>query len=327
MRWAVSYALVWVIFVACTTVRAERTEAEIPIAPPNAGPVLRILGIAQDGGLPHAGCSCPRCDAATTDIKRASHVASVAVLIPSEKQGYLIDATPDIIPQLALLRDVRGQIDEAVNRKPVDGIFLTHAHMGHYLGLAHLGFETVSTKNIPLWCSPRMADFLTGNAPWNRLVSEKHVQLNPTLANVDIILPGGVQVTPLEVPHRAEYTDTYGFYIRGPDKRALYIPDTSPWHAWKTSAEEIFTNVDIALIDGTFYSGDELPGRDISQIGHPLIIDSMDMLQARVDAGTLEVYFIHLNHSNPALDPDSDERKVIEARGFHVGHTGLDLPL
>ena len=83
----------------------------------------------------------------------------------------------------------------------------------------------------------------------------------------------------------------------------------------------------MALLDATFYSGDELPGRDLSKIGHPLVVDTMDRLQSRVDAGALEVWFIHLNHSNPALDPASAARAAITRRGFGVAYAGLELPL
>jgi pyrroloquinoline quinone biosynthesis protein B len=304
---------------------------EVPVKADNPsavdGPRVRILGIAQDGGLPHAACSCTNCTAARTDPNRASGVASLGIIAPTAGKAYLVDASPDIIQQLALLSDVRTLEPNRVDRTPVDGVFLTHAHIGHYLGLALLGFEAVNTQELPVWCSQKMGDFLTKNAPWDRLISQKNLALNVETSGEPVSLSDGIQVTPIGVPHRAEYTDTYGYLMAGARQRVLYIPDTSPWHAWSHPMEDVLTDVNVALLDGTFYSGDELPGRDLTKIGHPLMVDTMDRLQSRVDAGTLRVIFVHLNHSNPALDPSSDARKTVEKRGFSIGVQGQEFAL
>jgi len=290
-------------------------------------PAVRILGIAQDGGLPHAACSCPRCDAARKDPKLSSPVASIGIVAPSAQKAYLIDASPDIIEQLDALADVRSLENERVDRTPVDGIFITHAHMGHYLGLAHLGFEAINTKSLPLWASPAMASFLENNAPWSQLVRLKNLALRPLSDGDTVALEDGLTVQAIKVPHRAEYTDTYAYIIRGPHKSLLYVPDISPWHQLDRPLSDLLDNVDIALVDGTFYSGDELPGRDTKEIGHPLIVDTMDLLQEKVSSGKLKVLFVHLNHSNPTLVPDSKERQAMESRGFQLGWPGMEFEL
>ncbi|MGB0591737.1 MAG: MBL fold metallo-hydrolase [Myxococcota bacterium] len=294
-----------------------------------SGPRLRVLGIAQDGGLPHAACRCERCEAARHEPSRASGVASLGIIDPAQGEGgvFLVDATPDIISQLALLEDVRDAPRGRVDRAPIDGVLLTHAHMGHYLGLAHLGFEAVSVKGLPVWASQSMVAFLSDNAPWGQLVTTGGIVPKAIAPGEPLSLTERITVQPLLVPHRAEYTDTFGYRITGPSKTALYIPDCSPWHVWETPLEQALIGVDVALLDATFYSGDELPGRDLLKIGHPLVVDTMDRLQSRVDAGTLEVWFIHLNHSNPALEPQSDAHAEVTRRGFGVAHAGLELRL
>jgi pyrroloquinoline quinone biosynthesis protein B len=291
------------------------------------GPRIRVLGVAQDGGLPHAACRCTRCEAARLDPARASGVASIGIIAPVSEKVFLIDATPDITAQLGLLDDVRLAERGTTDRAPLDGVLLTHAHMGHYLGLAYLGFEAVSTVGVPVWASKRMSTFLRANAPWDRLVKNKHISLRVVLPGKAIPLADRLTATPVVVPHRAEYTDTLAFVVKGPTRRILYLPDCSPWHAWETPPMDLLGSVDVALVDATFYSGDELPGRDLTKIGHPLVVDTMDLLQARVDAGKLEVWFIHLNHSNPALTPGSEALRTLEARGFHVAYAGLELRL
>jgi pyrroloquinoline quinone biosynthesis protein B len=290
------------------------------------GPRLRVLGIAQDGGLPHVACDCERCDAARADPQRASFVASVAVIGEQPGQVWLVDATPDIAAQLDLLADVRVGASGRVDRSPLAGILLTHAHMGHYVGLAQLGYEAASTEAIAVHASARMVEFLSGNAPWDQLVRLHNIEPIVASSGQDIELAPGLFAEPLTVPHRGEYTDTFGWYLSGPRHRVLYIPDTDPWAKWTTDLDRALTDVDLLLIDGTFYSADELPGRDVAEIGHPLMTDSMDRFEDRLAAG-LQVWFVHLNHSNPVLDPSAPERAKLERRGFRVAATGDEFPL
>ena len=285
-------------------------------------PFLRVLGTAQDGGFPHAACDCSRCRLARSGEGHERLVASLAVVVPAREptappRVYLIDATPDLRRQLDRLRDVRRPPDDRVDRAPVDGVFLTHAHIGHYLGLAFLGFEAVHTRDLPVHASASMISFLRSNAPWDQLVALGNispVELRPDEA---IDLSDGVAIRAFPVPHRDEYTDTVGYRITGPERTVMYVPDTDPWRSWSPSLIEALEGVDVALLDGAFWSADELPGRDVEDIRHPLVIDSMRLLRDRVKAG-LDVRFTHLNHSNPLLDRDSEELRELEAAGFSV---------
>jgi pyrroloquinoline quinone biosynthesis protein B len=319
---------------------ADPSAAEAPAAPEKAaaGPFVRVLGTAQDGGFPHAACACDRCAAARRDPSLARKVASLAVVLPlsgsSGGRVYLIDATPDLPEQLELLADVRDPPPGRADRAPVDGVLLTHAHMGHYLGLAWFGYESVHTRGLPVWATPRMARFLRENGPWSQLVALGNVELRELQPGAGARGGGGavelgdsVAVRAVSVPHRDEYTDTVGFRIEGPRATVLYVPDTDSWDAWGDRLDEVLEGVDVALVDATFYSAGELPGREVSEIGHPLVTDSLERFGDAVHAGRLRVHFIHLNHSNPALDPRSPERRAIEAAGFHVAEEGEEIPL
>jgi pyrroloquinoline quinone biosynthesis protein B len=254
-------------------------------------------------------------------------VAGLAIALPQSGRVYLVDATPDIRPQLDDLLDTVYEVGEGVDRSPVDGVLLTHAHLGHYTGLAFFGYEAVHTRDLPVYCSPRMAAYLRGNQPWSRLVEIGNIQLVEIRPEEPMLLGDGVTVVPLAVPHRDELSDTLGFVIRGPSSSLLYVPDTDGWDVWDPPIEQPVEGVDVAVLDGTFYSIDELPGRDVASIGHPLIVDSMDRLDSLVRQGRTRVYFTHLNHSNPALDPAGPERERIERRGFNVLEEGQVLPL
>jgi pyrroloquinoline quinone biosynthesis protein B len=288
-------------------------------AEPSA-PRVVVLGTMQDGGLPQIACHCSRCSRTRKDPGSARHVAGLAIHVPKTGRVYLVDATPDLPEQIEEIHTFRPHPEGKVDRAPVDGVLLTHAHIGHYLGLAHFGFESLSTKDLPVWATPRMAEYLRTNGPWSQLVRIGNVVLKEFQPGQPFELEAGITVKPLQVPHRDEYSDTMAFLIRGPRKTLLYVPDTDSWKAWSRPLTEVLETekVDIALLDATFYSPDELPDRDVSKIKHPLITQSMDLLEPMVKAGKLQVYFTHLNHSNPALDDDGAARKTIEARGFRV---------
>ncbi len=289
------------------------------------GARVRVLGTVQDGGLPHAGCRCRRCEAARNDPARARNIASLALLLP-DGETWVIDATPDLRAQLALLHDVTGPPPGAIERQPIDGVLLTHAHIGHYAGLMFFGFESLHTRDLPVLCSPRMAGFLRDNGPWGQLVELGNISLREIHPRETLEL-AGVRITPLLVPHRDEYADTLGFIIGGPRSTLLYLPDTDAWHVWREPFLATIDRVDVAVLDATFFSAGELPGRDASAIPHPLIEATMDLLGERVASGKLRVYLTHLNHTNPAIEADSPERAEIERRGFRVLEEGDEFPL
>lgn len=312
--------------------RAPQATAD-PEAAPLDGPTVIALGTVQDGGLPHAGCTCERCEAARRDPARRRAVASLGLVIPrgdgQPPAVYLVDATPDVGSQLHRLLPYRDAPAGRVDRTPIDGVLLTHAHIGHYLGLAQFGFEVMHASGVAAYCTPRMAAFLRANGPWSQLVAKQELELRETAPGETVELAGGVSFTPLSVPHRDEFSDTVAYLLRGPRRTLLYVPDTDSWDAWATPLPQVLAakGVDVLLPDATFFSLDELPGRDIGSIGHPLMTQTLELLGGEVAAGRLEVYFTHLNHSNPALDPASPARRRIEEAGFGVLREGQRFPL
>jgi len=298
-------------------------------APGTPGPRIVVLGTAQDGGFPQIGCEQPLCAAARRNPALARKVASLAIDFPASGRTFLVDATPDLPAQVQAVHAFRPHPEGKVDRAPFDGVFLTHAHIGHYLGLAHFGFESLNTSNLPVWASPRMADYLRTNGPWSQLVRLKNIDLREMRSGEPVPIGEGVTLTPFPVPHRDEYSDTMAFLIRGPGSTVLYVPDTDAWSTWTRPLPRLLEEekVDVALLDATFYSPDELPDRDVTKIRHPLMTDTMDLLGPQVKSGKLRVFFTHLNHSNPALDPDGAARKAIEAKGFKVLADGEVLGL
>ncbi|MEW5901335.1 MAG: MBL fold metallo-hydrolase [Acidobacteriota bacterium] len=301
------------------SVRSEMSRSASPI-------IVKVLGTAQDGGIPHLGCTCPNCSRARRDPKERRLIVSLAVADFSQKKIFLIDATPDIRVQAEAAVRLLGP-GEPKLLEALEGVALTHAHIGHYTGLMFFGYESVSAKKLPVFASRRMADFLTNNGPWSQLVRLENIALQLLALEEQLALTGSIRITAFAVPHRDEYTDTLGMRIAGPEKTLLYIPDIQSWGAWDRSLAAEVEKTDFSLLDGTFYAPEELPGRDATAIGHPPIRETVRLLRGLPSSKKAGVFFTHLNHTNLALDPAGAARREMEDTGFHLASDGLEFVL
>ena len=280
-------------------------------------PYVVILGIAQDGGVPHAACEKTCCIDKWSDSNLHSKVSSIGIVDPASNEVWMIDATPDFAEQLYLLTNN--------NKRNLKGIFLTHAHIGHYTGLMHLGREVMGAKNTVVNVMPKMESFLRNNGPWSQLIDFKNISLSSLSNNQKVRLNSRLSIVPFKVPHRDEFSETVGYRIEGPSKSLVFIPDIDKWSKWQTDIIDIVEDSDYSLLDGTFYDINELPGRDMSQIPHPFIVETMKLFQYSNKKDS--IYFIHLNHSNPALDKGSNEFQNIIDSDFNVAQQGDKLNL
>ena len=209
-------------------------------------------------------------------------------------------------------------------------MFLTHPHMGHYPGLMFLGHESMGAAGVPVYVPPRFAEYLANNGPWSQLVSYDNIDVRVQEPGATVQLNQRLSVTSFRVPHREEFGEVVGYRIDGPNRRVLFIPDIDGWDDWDSAGvrlEEQLALVDVAYVDGTFFDDGEIPGRDMSGFPHPRIRGTMDRLRALPESERTKVRFIHLNHTNPALDPDGEARQEIERRGFQVADEGERIAL
>jgi pyrroloquinoline quinone biosynthesis protein B len=219
---------------------SARGDAASPTPPVEA----IVLGTAQDGGIPHLGCRCERCRATRAGALPPRTVACLALVDRAAGDAWLVDATPDIRDQVARLLDAPG-LEDRTARAPVSGIFVGHAHIGHYLGLAFLGRESIHARRMPVWASPRMAEHLRTNAPFELLVRLQNIDLRAVESGERVPLGPRLAVTPFRVPHREEYTDTFAYRIEGPDRTLVYVSDIDFWD--DAAAREI-ERADVALL-------------------------------------------------------------------------------
>lgn len=278
---------------------------------------LVVLGTAQDAGYPQIGCT-KSCCVNVWDTNKSIYVTSLGIIEPKEKKTYLFEATPDIKYQI---KELSSYLETPEIQLP-NGIFLTHAHIGHYSGLMQLGREAINSKNVPVHAMPKMFEYLSLNGPWNQLVELKNINLKSINDKVKVRLSSDLNVTPFIVPHRGEYTETVGYKVTGPNKSALFIPDIDKWNRWETSIVDEIKKVDYAFIDATFYKNDEIANRDMSEIPHPFVEETLERLKGMTTKDKSKVYFIHFNHTNPLLQSNSIAQKQVKTLGYNIAKQG-----
>ncbi|MBK9732842.1 MAG: MBL fold metallo-hydrolase [Chitinophagaceae bacterium] len=281
-----------------------------------SNPFIVILGNAQDGGYPHINCKKECCKKYYSGAEEKHFVSCIAVMDPVSNQRFLFDCTPDFPAQLHLLDSI------ASTENMIDGIFLTHAHIGHYTGLMYLGRESMNATNVKVYAMPEMNSFLQTNGPWSLLVQLKNIALHKLKADSTIHLNERITVTPFLVPHRHEFTETAGYKIQLQNKSVIFIPDIDKWATWNHDILQLIKENDLLLLDGTFFHDGEIAGRNMNEIPHPFIEESMKLFENLSKEEKSKIYFIHLNHTNPALINNSQAQKEVEQSGFHVARQG-----
>ena len=277
-------------------------------------PYVVILGIAQDAGFPQIGCEKDQCKRYWQGEVGPRHVSSIALVDPSSQSTWIFDATPDFKYQLQALK-------QQVPTYSLDGIFITHAHIGHYTGLMQLGHEAMGAKEVAVYAMPILSNYLKSNGPWSQLVNYRNIMLNSLQADRPTFLTNELSVTPFLVPHRDEYSETVGYKIQHGETSLLYIPDINKWEVWERAIEEEILKVDYALLDGTFYDSNELAGRDMSEIPHPFIQESIHRFRKLSSVEKQKIIFTHFNHTNPLI-LDSPERDYVKSLGYRVAEEG-----
>ncbi|MHA1762007.1 MAG: MBL fold metallo-hydrolase [Candidatus Heimdallarchaeota archaeon] len=274
---------------------------------------LLVLGSGQDAGVPQINCECDNCSAAQKDTKERRLGPSIAILDEEEEYCYIFDASPDLNRQIDI---IKGFISSVKTQKniPISGIFLTHAHFGHCSGLWSLGKECCDAREVMVFCSNKMNLFLKTNHPFKHLLERSNISLSILETEQDYPFEN-FSISTFNVPHRNEYADTIGYIIEY-TKKILYLPDLD---IWTDELISLVNSVDLALIDGSFYSHDELPR--LSEVPHPPIKKTMELFKET----NTEIYFTHFNHTNPVLQKNGKERENVLKKGFKLTYDGLVL--
>jgi len=313
--------LLFIIFLALSACEfvpdPEAAAHDFAAVEPTFPVEIIVLGTVQDAGSPHAGCRKSCCAELFENPDPLRAVVSLGIVDRVAGKRYIFEASPDLSRQMHALTVKAGFGETDVP----DAFFLTHAHIGHYAGLMYLGREAMNADSAKVFCLPRMFDFLKNNGPWSQLVALGNIALQPMEAGSTIDL-GNVQVQSLLVPHRDEFSETVGYILSGPKKKALFIPDIDKWEKWDASIVELLLTVDYAFLDATFYDAEEINHRKISEIPHPFVVESMELFKKLSAHEKAKIHFIHFNHTNPLLDPNSAQSKEVLKQGFRIARMG-----
>ena len=281
---------------------------------------IQVLGVAQDAGYPQLGCTKECCKAVYDGKETKKHVVSLALVNNTDSTFHLFEATPDITEQLTVLQPYLSK----KNYSPTS-VFLTHAHIGHYTGLMYFGREAMNSSSIPVYTLPRLDSFLRSNGPWSQLELIKNVELRKLKEDSSVSIAANITVMPVLVPHRDEFSETAGFVIQTKNKKLLFIPDIDKWNKWERSIVDLIKQVDYALLDATFYKEGELPNRNMSEVPHPFVQESMELFKNLSAMDKQKIFFIHFNHTNPLLKTNSVAAKEVRQKGFNIATEGMIL--
>ncbi len=303
------FQIVLLIIVSCTQNEiSSKVELDVFVV---------VLGIAQDAGYPQANCNKECCIKVWNGEVKREKVVSLGLVDRPNNKVYLFEATPDFKDQLHKLMSYLPNADIT----SVGGIFITHAHIGHYTGLMQLGHEVMGAQNVPVYAMPRMESFLEENGPWNQLIKFNNIELKTLVADSTIELSTNIGITPILVPHRDEYSETVGFKMKANDKSILFIPDIAKWKEWERRIVKEVEQVNYAFLDATFYDIGELPGRNMSEIGHPFVSETMELFSNGSNSLKNKIVLIHFNHTNPLLRNGKEYNSILN-EGFNVAREG-----
>ena len=307
---------IFIIIVLIICVSGFTTKDKTNDKTSKANQYITILGTAQDGGFPHIGCQKKCCDDFYKGVSPKQKVVSLGLIDREAQQKFLFEATPDISTQLADLEKNHLRTSTII-----DGVFITHAHMGHYAGLLYFGKEALGKKDIPVYAIPKMKEFLSNNGPWSQLVTKENILFLDLQKDSIVPLSNALKVTPFLVPHRDEFSETVGYKIEGKNKSALFIPDINKWSLWEKNIVEEVKKVDYAFLDATFFKKGEI-NRPMSEVPHPFVEETIDLFKNESLTTKNKVIFIHFNHTNPALQPNSKERNELILLGYKFATEG-----
>ena len=324
LTWALKIGITYITAVLFICSCTERKAADHPVLSEKLPEqFVAVLGIAQDAGYPQTGCNKACCKAYWSGGEQKKRVTSLALVDRSTRQYWLFDATPDVGDQLVAIKGIMGSDSIFLPA----GIFITHAHTGHYTGLLQLGREVMGATQVPVYAMPRLDSFLRWNGPWSQLIQLQNISLRNLQADSSVSISPALRVTPFRVPHRDEFSETVGFWIESNRKKILFIPDIDKWEKWDRDINEQVIKSDGALLDGTFYANGELPGRDMKEIPHPFVEESLQRFSALSSEDRSKIIFIHFNHTNPLLKKKAAEKHKVVTQGYKVGEEGMIIAL
>ena len=299
---------------------------------------IRVLGSAAGGGFPQWNCNCHNCHRLRhkTMNGKARTQSSIAVST-DEKNWLLFNTSPDIRAQLESFPAIQPK--EGVRDTGIKAIMLIDSQIDHSTGMLMLR----EGKPLEIYCSDMVKQDLSTGFPLFKML-EDYCTINhhsvpldgssftiPEIDDLRFYTHSLKSKAPPYSPHRYDPHDgdNIGVIIEqiSTGKKVYYSPGLGEIEPHVMDAMQ---TVDCLLVDGTFWTDDEMPQQGISpkkarEIGHLPQSGAGGMIEVLSRVTKARKILIHINNTNPILDEDSDQRKTLAEEGIEVAYDGLEI--
>lgn len=295
---------------------------------------VRLLGSAAGGGFPQWNCACRLCAASRGDNpERPSPRQHTSLAVSAcGKSWYLVNATPDVRFQVEAASQLHA--GPAVRQTPLAGVLLTDAEIDHTLGLLVLR----ENPELSIWCPEAVYEALTEHFPVVNILSN-YARLNWKVVQEGTafdIAGGAIRVsayaTSVKRPRYVPADDrerTWAIGYRFMDRRSGGSVAWFPCVEQLTDkVKQVCTQSDCVFFDGTFWSESELVDCGASslmagQTGHVPLSGEEGALKFLADCGAARKVLVHINNTNPVLEPSPFIDKVLTRSGVEIGQDGM----
>lgn len=302
---------------------------------------VRVLGAGAGGGFPQWNCNCHNCSRVRQGTIRAKSRTQSSIAVSSDNENWvLFNASPDIRTQLEHFPAAHPK--HGIRDSGIKAIVLIDSQIDHTTGLLML---RESTRPLEIYCSDMvMQDLSTGFPVFKMLEHYCRVKHHPVpLDGTGFTIPGIEDLrfhthalkskAPPYSPHRHDphEGDNIGVMIEqmSTGRKLYYAPGLGEIEPHVYTA---LRNADCILVDGTFWQHDEMGRAGICDklaldMGHLPQSGPGGMIETLNGVPAARKILIHINNTNPILDEDSPERKILDQAGIEVAYDGLEIDL
>lgn len=299
---------------------------------------IRVLGSAAGGAFPQWNCNCHNCHRLRHNkIKGTARTQSSIAVSTDNKNWLLFNTSPDILKQLESFPAIQPK--EGVRDTGIKAILLIDSQIDHTTGLLMLR----EGKPLNVYCTEMVKQDLSTGFPLFKILEDyctiKHHSIPfdgssftiPGIDDLRFYTPALKSKAPPYSPHRhnPHEGDNIGVIIEqiSTAKKVFYSPGLGEIEPHVMSAMQ---KADCVLVDGTFWTNDEMCSQNISpktakEIGHLPQSGKGGMIEVLNTIKNTRKILIHINNTNPILDEDSEQRKTLDMAGIEVSYDGLEI--
>jgi len=308
---------------------------------------VKVLGSAAGGGFPQWNCACPQCAGVRSGtIKARARTQAQAAISPDGSRWFLLNASPDLRQQVLSSADF---VPPAGSRNsPISAVILTSADVDAVMGLLHLRefqplhiFATLAVRRIVTEENSLFRVLARSNPPvkWEVLSLDRLIPLiPPSLADKKsglfckaVSLNGSFPDYVSETLRNslAPEEAVIGLTLVSKEKKLFYAPNLpGVGDQWARCVEES----DLAILDGTFWRDDELNSiqkgcKSARQMGHLPLWGDRGLLRHPFRPSKTRRVLIHINNTNPILNDESQEARIVRDAGWEIAYDGMELAI